>query len=142
MKDPRDENERPYEVLGVSPDISVKDAERVYTDFLRDRKNVSRRQAARVAYDRLRRIEWRVEDEIFYYPSAPTAAEGLRGQTVQPFSHEPVPPDLTIDVVAMAQRWPVGEQDFDPFSPRRVQLSDTSSFEERLLRCLPIEFPS
>ncbi len=67
MKDPWEKTQRPYEVLGVAPEVSVKEAERVYAAALRDRKNNLRRQAISAAFDRLRRLERRLEDEIFYY---------------------------------------------------------------------------
>jgi len=142
MKDPLDCEERPYEVLGVSPDIRAIETEKIYGAFLKDRRNIARRQAARVAYDRIRRIERRVEDEMFYYPCTAAALDALLGGEIPPFTHDAVPPPVDFDIVALATQCQACSEDFDPFSTRKVQLALISIFEERLLKCLPIEFPS
>ena len=47
-----------------------------------------------------------------------------------------------VDVPGMVAQWAVDESDFDPFCERQVQFANISRFEEELLSCLPIKFPT
>jgi hypothetical protein len=141
MKDPFDKEERPYELLGVSPDASIAEVHKAYTGFMRDRTKLPKRHSAAIARDRLSRIQRRIEDELFYYPSGGATGVKLAQGEIPPFDHEPAPPDVGIDVPGLVLHWPVDEADFDPVGERNVQIGNISVFEERMLACLPIEFP-
>lgn len=142
MKDPLDVEERPYEVLGTAPDASIAEVEKKYLAFIRDRKNIRRRHAATVAYDRLRRVERRLEDEMFYYPSVDVSESEIQTGPPMPFEHELAPPNLDFDLCELAKYWQVGEDDYEPLTEREVQLGNISFFQESLLSCLPMDLPN
>jgi hypothetical protein len=141
MKDPSDKTERPYEVLGVSADISIRDATGAYTAFLKDRRNLVRRAAASAAFDRLRRQERRLEDEIMYYEVGGAGPDRLQVDAAPPFGHEPAPPDLSVDLAGLVLQWRADESHLDPVMEREERIGDVSYFEHELLRSLPMRFP-
>ncbi len=91
IKDPFDQSQTPYELLGLQPDACVTEVHQALPRFMRDRRNVSRLGKAQEAIRRLKTPLERAALDIWFYVVEMPAAK------------EDAPPPTEISINELAQ---------------------------------------
>lgn len=138
MRDPFDSKQRLYEVLGVAREATLDEINRAYARLAADPKNISRRQELTNAWQRLRRVETRLQEDFWYYEVQEEEPTGhLSTDSREEFPWDPALPPVEIGVEFTDLCEARYRRDFSPLKFRSMQLTHIDSYDEE---AAPIPF--
>jgi hypothetical protein len=140
MKDPLDNKNRPYEILGVGRNATLAEINAAYARLAGE--NPSRRQELTNAWHCLRRSEKRLEEDFWYYVGVDgeTGRGSIEVESQDGFHWDPELPPLDIGswIVDLADG--CFRRDFRPLEFRDLKLSRISRYEEEPAATFAVEF--
>jgi len=138
MKDPLDNKDRAYELLGIGRNATLAEVNAAYARLAREQP--SRRQELTNAWQRLRRSETRLEEDFWYYvveqaePAEPSAARR------EAFAWDPAVPTLHLGREHTDLAGDRYQRDFTPIEYREVKLTDLPHYDEPVALSVPVVF--
>lgn len=143
MRDPLDKRIRPYDILQLSPDATLAEVNAAYTRLCADRANFRRRQEITDAWQRLRRVQTRLEEDVWYYQVPLPAQAQFEGEAPSgPPVIEPQLPPITLgrELTDLHQGRAARLQ--TPIRFRQVELSYISRYYDAPIRPDHVSFDS
>ena len=140
MKDPLDSKQRAYEVLGVNRNATLDEINKAYARLAADPKNISRRQELTNAWQRLRRLETRLQEDFWYYEVREEEPTGhLSADSREEFPWDPVLPLVVVGAEFTDLDEGRYRRDFSPLKFRSMKLTHIDSYDEEATP-IPIVF--
>jgi len=139
MKDPLDTKQRAYEILGVGQNATLDEINKAYAELAR--KYPARRTELTNAWQRLRRPETRLEEDLWYYAVRDAEqVEHVVVDTREEFPWDPALPPLEVGLEFTDLADGRYRRDFSPIAFREVKLSHLDRYDEAPGATLPLRF--